>query len=810
MSSIPTTTSAQSDPLEHEEPLDTSANELAQPPRWRIVRTSWFVRWVLLPMVMCTLVLTAGFLVRTRMVLGSLVAPVLIQQARARGIDLYIGDLRPKGFTSVRLTRVRARTQRGAYWLDARLESIDITPDLLASLRAGKPVPESINLNHGDITLSRAQGPTRPKAASGTPKKSAASAPLGLESLKVVGRDLDVRFEAGQSFHSVEPLKMTRIEATIALGADALPDSIRAYGHLPDGTPFALQTKPGATPQARRFILKPQRPTRLDQWFNQGQVPFEMSVGEIAFCARCARDEVLFETVGLTLPTLGQGLGMQASRARVTWQSDEAVLQLPGVHISNAQRTTAKIEDSHFSFDMKTGTHTGHLLLKEPSGGDLRVQWSWDGARSALKGSLHAAAFSLAPFFELWGATTVFQQGTLDGVIEGNVNMDHLMVELQANIDLVDAIGQWPRLAKQPVRLDRVHVDAHTMMNVSARRLTVLNAQLELGQGVAFDLDGHIEDAGEGLVFGVNAQAKRLDAQRLFEAMPDALKGALGASQFKGDVSFDVHASGHTAFAESFQLRMDITPEVEVLIDDTGLKQLEATSRPDWPVDKFDPSVDLEQWVDASTLAPGVTRTLTAAEDAQFWRHKGFDPRGFERAMVHNLKVGRMARGGSTLSQQVVKNIFLTGERTIARKLQEVVLTWMMERTLPKTRILELYLNIAEWGPGARGLDQAGRLYFDRSAQALQPEHMALLGTILPSPRRFGAHIKAGRLPSSRLTKFEHVASNLRFLGEIEPSTYDQWMTNIRQGRVAGLQLTLCADDDTAPAQTPPCPPYTP
>jgi membrane peptidoglycan carboxypeptidase len=281
-------------------------------------------------------------------------------------------------------------------------------------------------------------------------------------------------------------------------------------------------------------------------------------------------------------------------------------------------------------------------------------------------------------------------------------------------------------------------------------------------------------------------------------------------SLFKGALYFDVHASGHTAFAESLQLRIDISPNVRVIRDDTGLKSLALSSRPNWPTTKFTPAIDLAKWVDTPTLAPGIARTLTAAEDAQFWRHKGFDPRGFERAMVYNLKVGTMARGGSTLSQQVIKNIFLTGERTIARKLQEVVLTWMMERALTKTRILELYLNIAEWGPGARGLEQAARLYFNRSAQALQPEHMALLGTILPSPKRFGAHIKAGRLPSSRLTKFEHVASNLRFLGEIEPSTYTQWMADIKRGRVAGLKLTLCADDDTAPPKTPSCPKHSP
>ena len=135
-------------------------------------------------------------------------------------------------------------------------------------------------------------------------------------------------------------------------------------------------------------------------------------------------------------------------------------------------------------------------------------------------------------------------------------------------------------------------------------------------------------------------------------------------------------------------------------------------------------------------------RAVVAAEDARFLDHEGFDWEMIQKAMERNERRGRVVAGASTISQQLAKNLFLSGERSWLRKGQEAIITWMLESTLSKRRILELYLNFAEWGDGVFGAEAAARYHFGVSAAALSQEQAAWLAVILPSPRRY----QGGRL----------------------------------------------------------------
>jgi len=130
-------------------------------------------------------------------------------------------------------------------------------------------------------------------------------------------------------------------------------------------------------------------------------------------------------------------------------------------------------------------------------------------------------------------------------------------------------------------------------------------------------------------------------------------------------------------------------------------------------------------------------RALVAAEDARFLDHEGFDWEAIQKAMAKNERRGRIVAGASTISQQLAKNLFLSGSRSWLRKGQEALITWMLETTMPKRRILELYLNFAEWGEGVFGAEAAARHHFGVSAGALGAEQAAWLAAILPSPRRY-------------------------------------------------------------------------
>jgi monofunctional biosynthetic peptidoglycan transglycosylase len=154
-----------------------------------------------------------------------------------------------------------------------------------------------------------------------------------------------------------------------------------------------------------------------------------------------------------------------------------------------------------------------------------------------------------------------------------------------------------------------------------------------------------------------------------------------------------------------------------------------------WPVLRWQP-------VALKSIPEPVVRAVVIAEDARFFEHAGFDLAAIREAIEYNLQEGRFARGASTISQQTAKNLFLTPARDPLRKWHEAILTWAMERRLSKRRILELYLNIAEFGRGIYGVEAAARSYWNRPVARLNLDQAAGLAACLPSPRRNNPHTR--------------------------------------------------------------------
>jgi len=168
------------------------------------------------------------------------------------------------------------------------------------------------------------------------------------------------------------------------------------------------------------------------------------------------------------------------------------------------------------------------------------------------------------------------------------------------------------------------------------------------------------------------------------------------------------------------------------------------------------------QWVPYERISNNLKRAMVAAEDAKFVDHEGFDWDGIQLAMEKNQKKGRVVAGGSTITQQLAKNLFLSPSRSYVRKAEEAVITVMLESFLPKRRILEIYLNVIEWGNGVFGAEAASRKYFGVSAAQLSPEQAARLAAMAPNPRFYernqgapGLNRKIGiivaRMPSAEL-----------------------------------------------------------
>lgn len=147
-------------------------------------------------------------------------------------------------------------------------------------------------------------------------------------------------------------------------------------------------------------------------------------------------------------------------------------------------------------------------------------------------------------------------------------------------------------------------------------------------------------------------------------------------------------------------------------------------------------------------------QAVLAAEDPNFYGHRGFEPEAIRNAIAANYLAGRFRRGGSTLSMQLVKNVFLSRRKTLARKLEEVLLVWMMEQQqiVPKERLFEVYMNVIEWGPGVLGIGEAAHWYFGKPVSQVTDDEAVWLASIIPSPKRFASWFDAdGNLVRSDL-----------------------------------------------------------
>ena len=140
-------------------------------------------------------------------------------------------------------------------------------------------------------------------------------------------------------------------------------------------------------------------------------------------------------------------------------------------------------------------------------------------------------------------------------------------------------------------------------------------------------------------------------------------------------------------------------------------------------------------WVPYDRISPALKRAIVVAEDSRFAEHEGFDWDAIEKALEKNRKKGKVVAGASTISQQLAKNLFLSADRTPWRKGQEALITVMIEQVMDKRRILEIYLNVIEWGEGVFGAEAAARHYYGTSAAAIGPEAAARLAAIVPNPR---------------------------------------------------------------------------
>ena len=350
-----------------------------------------------------------------------------------------------------------------------------------------------------------------------------------------------------------------------------------------------------------------------------------------------------------------------------------------------------------------------------------------------------------------------------------------LTTTVRAELTLDGAWIDHAAIADAPVPVDgALELDA----SATGARVDVRTLRLQRG-GIDVTIAGWARLAG-GRPVALTADLALAPARcrALIDALPSPLRGPLDELVVDGTLA----GAAHLAFdlddpaSEGVTLALDLDPRTcRVVTDPPAADPARLTGAlehtfPDGRRALVGPGHG--DWVDLDDLPSHVRGAFVAAEDARFWDHAGFDLEQIARSLEVDLRERRFARGGSTISQQLVKNSFLDHRRTLTRKLQEAVLTWRLEAVLDKRAILGRYLNVIELGPGVFGVGAAARHWFGKPAGELDVHEAALLAALTPAPRTIGARILRHRgLDPETAERVAVVLRAMRRAGVIDAET---------------------------------------
>ena len=253
---------------------------------------------------------------------------------------------------------------------------------------------------------------------------------------------------------------------------------------------------------------------------------------------------------------------------------------------------------------------------------------------------------------------------------------------------------------------------------------------------------------------------------------------APGGGRDLGSATIDVRVRGRPADPASLSVSQKIDfrpprqmPPAIVRLRGDFIFSSDDAPGPHRPIDVSLASPD---FIALRDVPPLFVRTLLLAEDTGFYGHRGIDLRELPAALLTNWSRGGAARGASTITQQLAKNLFLSRDKQLGRKLQELAITFLLESALGKDRILEIYLNIIEWGPDLRGLRPAARSYFGREPRALTPAEMAFLVAIIPGPIKYQGSFAHGAPGPGLRSLIDELLAKLRSVDAIGDEEYQR------------------------------------
>jgi hypothetical protein len=295
-------------------------------------------------------------------------------------------------------------------------------------------------------------------------------------------------------------------------------------------------------------------------------------------------------------------------------------------------------------------------------------------------------------------------------------------------------------------------------------------------QGVVIGVEGFV-DYHEDFIFDLHIDLPRVAIHDVLAAIPQEFIPVIYDAQVGGDIEFRLHAALDVTKPKELVFEPEITIHNYKLVQEPQAAPIKKLRRQflhkaykgDEFVKEFKVGSSHRRFVSFRRLGDMIQKGVRTCEDGRFFKHNGFQLKHIKESIIQNLREKRFARGASTISMQTVKNLFLTGKKNLSRKFQEMLLTYAMEQELSKKRILEIYMNIIEWGPKIYGIGHATAHYFNKKPSELTAVEAAFLGSVIANPNKYYYMYKRGEITNTWAQYLKVIVRKMRVAEEDMP-----------------------------------------
>ncbi|HKU44771.1 MAG TPA: transglycosylase domain-containing protein [Polyangiales bacterium] len=341
------------------------------------------------------------------------------------------------------------------------------------------------------------------------------------------------------------------------------------------------------------------------------------------------------------------------------------------------------------------------------------------------------------------------------------------------------------RLAVTPVRGINASIEGRGHWLPIARRLEIDSGSFGLGKAVA-QVKGAVELDAEHFAFDIDAVLPQTPCTDAVRAIPKDLLGDMSLAQWQGTIGGRFRFQTDSRDLDKTVLDVDVKDRcdfqvVPVVADLSRFSSpfTHTVEEPDGKVFEMETGPGTPAWTPIEAMSPYFVHAVLVHEDPQFFSHHGFSMINVRNAVVRDLRERRYAVGASTITMQLVKNVFLHREKTLARKIQEVLLTWWTERVMEKRDILELYFNVIEYGPSVYGIRAAAQHYWNRLPSELSPAESVFLATILPNPKKYHSYYDKNALSNSWMSQMRSMMKRMGERGAYDAKAVEYGMQEI-------------------------------